>query len=81
MSYKFQSDLYLEDNISKYPAIELLCKLGYTYISREECLKQRGDSGKVILKDILRNKLNELNQFSYDKLKLKISFPYSKLQF
>ena len=26
MSYKSQSDLYLEDNISKYPAIELLCK-------------------------------------------------------
>ncbi len=24
MSYRMQSDLYLEDNISKYPAIELL---------------------------------------------------------
>ena len=31
MGYRHQSDLYLEDNISKYPAIELLCKLGYTY--------------------------------------------------
>ena len=32
MSYKNQSDLYLEDNISKYPAIDLLCKMGYKYI-------------------------------------------------
>lgn len=73
MSYKFQSDLYLEDNISKYPAIELLCKLGYTYISREDCLNQRGDSGKVILRDILRNKLNELNQFSFGGIQYKFT--------
>ena len=68
-----QSDLYLEDNVSKYPAIELLQKLGYTYISREECLRQRGDSGKVILRDILRNKLNELNQFSFGGIQYKFT--------
>ncbi len=68
-----QSDLYLEDNVSKYPAIELLQKLGYAYISREECLKQRGDSGKVILRDILRNKLNELNQFSFGGIQYKFT--------
>lgn len=68
-----QSELYLEDNISKYPAIELLQKLGYTYISREECLRQRGDSGKVILRDILRNKLNELNQFSFGGIQYKFT--------
>ena len=32
MSYLNQSDLYLEDNISKYPAIELLCKMGYKLV-------------------------------------------------
>ena len=68
-----QSELYLEDNVSKYPAIELLQKLGYTYISREECLRQRGDSGKVVLKDILRNKLNELNQFSFGGIQYKFT--------
>ena len=41
MSYRSQSDLYLEDNISKYPAIELLCKMVYTYISPEDCIAQR----------------------------------------
>lgn len=65
MSYLNQSDLYLEDNISKYPAIELLCRLGYTYISPEECLRQRVDSTKVLLKDILRRQLNLINQFEF----------------
>lgn len=65
MSYKQQSDLYLEDNISKYPAIELLCKLGYTYISPEDCIAQRGGFYGVILKDILRVQLNKINQFSF----------------
>ena len=64
MSYKSQSDLYLEDNISKYPAIELLCKLGYQYISPEECVAQRGGLYDVILKDILRAQLHKLNQFT-----------------
>lgn len=65
MSYKTQSDLYLEDNISKYPAIELLEKLGYTYISPEDCLKQRGSLYDVLLKDILRKQLHTINQFEY----------------
>lgn len=65
MSYKSQSDLYLEDNISKYPAIDLLCKMGYQYISPEECVKQRGSLYNVILKDILREKLHSLNKYEY----------------
>ena len=55
MSYKSQSDLYLEDNISKYPAIELLCKLGYQYISPDECVAQRGGLYDVILKYLLHS--------------------------
>ena len=65
MSYKSQSDLYLEDNVSKYPAIELLCRLGYQYISPDECTAQRGGNSDVILKDILRSQLQRLNQFTY----------------
>lgn len=65
MSYKNQSDLYSENNISKNPAIELLEKLGYTYISPEDCLKQRGSLHDVLLKDILRKQLHSINQFEY----------------
>ena len=43
-------DAYLEDNISKNPAIELLKKLGYTYISPKECEKQRNGLYNVILR-------------------------------
>ncbi len=73
MSYKMQSDLYLEDNISKYPAIELLCKLGYQYISTEDCIEQRGGYYSVILKDILRTQLNKINQFTYGGITYKFT--------
>lgn len=65
MSYKNQSDLYLEDNISKYPAIDLLCKMGYQYISPEDCIFQRGNLYNVILKSVLREKLHSLNKYEY----------------
>lgn len=73
MSYKNQSDLYLEDNISKYPAIELLCKLGFTYISPEDCMVQRGTLYDVLLKDILRKQLNAINQFEYGGITYKFT--------
>ena len=44
----------LEDNASKYPAIEVLAKLGYTYISPEEAAQERGTQYNVLLKDVLR---------------------------
>lgn len=58
-------DLYLEDNISKKPAIELLQEMGYTYISPEDCIKQRGSKYDVLLKDILRGQLRRLNRYAY----------------
>ena len=65
MSFINQSDLMLEDNASKYPAIELLCKLGFTYISPEEAVAERGSLYNVLLKDILRKQLQKINQFEY----------------
>lgn len=59
------SELYLEDNISKYPAIELLKQLGYTYISPDDCMLQRGSNYNVLLKGILRNQLRKLNRFEF----------------
>ena len=95
MIYKSQSDLYLEDNISKYPAIELLCKLGYQYISPEECVAQRGGLYDVILKDVLRAQLHKLinqltsqmqemfiigfNKITSSKLLNRTTLPYSIL--
>lgn len=58
-------DLYLEKNISQLPAIELLRSMGYTYISPEDCEKQRGSRYHVLLKDILRGQLRRLNRYHY----------------
>ena len=73
MSFTNQSDLMLEDNVSKYPAIELLCKLGYTYISPEEALAERGTRYNVLLKDILRKQLQKINQFEFNDVAYKFS--------
>lgn len=61
----YQSDIYLEDNISKRPALEILGKLGYSYISPDDCTVQRGGHFGVLLKDILREQLKKINAFSY----------------
>ena len=56
---------YLEVNASQKPAIELLRSMGYTYISPEDCAKQRGSRYHVLLKDILRGQLRRLNRYAY----------------
>lgn len=51
-----------EDLAIQKPCIEFLKKLGYIYISRDEALKLREDNlSNILLKDILKNKLKELN--------------------
>lgn len=68
-------DLYLEDNISKKPAIELLQAMGYIYISPEDCIKQRGSKYDVLLKDILRGQLRCLNRYAYAGTENEFSAP------
>lgn len=68
-------DLYLEDNISKKPAIELLQAMGYIYISPEDCIKQRGSKYDVLLKDILRGQLRRLNRYAYAGAENEFSAP------
>ncbi|SHJ48001.1 type I restriction endonuclease subunit R [Tepidibacter formicigenes] len=58
---------YDERNISQIPAIQLLKGLGYKYIESEKAEKLRGNLYNVILKDILKEKLNELNSYEYKK--------------
>lgn len=60
-----EQSAYLEVNASQKPAIALLQSMGYTYISPEDCEKQRGSRYHVLLKDILRGQLRRLNRYSY----------------
>ncbi len=60
------SSSMLEKNISQEPAIKLFEKLGFTYISPEECIEQRKGTYGCILQDILKKQLKEINQYEYN---------------
>lgn len=60
-----EKDLFSEFNISQKPALDLLQKMGYIYISVDECKLQRGSLYNVLLKDILREQLKKLNKINY----------------
>ena len=53
---------FKEDHISQIPALQLLQKLGYKYLSPAEAEKLRGGkTSNVLLEDILRQQLKEIN--------------------
>lgn len=53
---------FKENEISQKPALELLQRLGYHYISPEEALAMRGGkTSNVLLEEVLRRQLRELN--------------------
>lgn len=53
---------FKEDHISQIPALQLLQKLGYKYLSQTEAEKLRGGkTSNVLLDDILRRQLKEIN--------------------
>lgn len=53
---------FSENDISKEPALALLRKLGYRYLSPEEALRMRGGkTTNVLLEEVLRRQLRELN--------------------
>lgn len=63
-----------EMSTSQRPAIEVLQKLGYKYISEEENKNLRNNIlTDVIFKDILAKKLNEINGYEYKGKKYKFS--------
>jgi len=56
------SPSFKEDHISQIPALQMLMKLGYSYLSPDEALQLRGNkTTNVILEDILRKQLKEIN--------------------
>ena len=53
---------FKENDISQAPALELLQKMGYQYLSPEEALELRGGkTSNVLLEEVLRRQLRELN--------------------
>ncbi|AXI38299.1 DEAD/DEAH box helicase [Bacillaceae bacterium ZC4] len=56
---------YDERYISQVPAIEVLQKLGYQYLSPEEAEEMRGNLHHVLLTTVLEEKLKELNSYEY----------------
>lgn len=61
-----QSSTMLEKNISQNPALELFKKLGYEYISPEDCVLQRKGTYGCILQDILKEQLKKINSYEYN---------------
>ena len=53
---------FKENDISQRPALELLAKMGYQYLSPEETMEMRdGKTSNVLLEEVLRQQLRELN--------------------
>ena len=52
---------FKEDHISQIPALQMLCKLGYVYLSPEEtCLARNQKTSNVLLEKILENQLRTM---------------------
>lgn len=57
---------FIEDHISQIPALQLLMKLGYRYLTPEEALEARGNrSSNVLLETILKKQLQAINKIEY----------------
>ncbi|MFN8864985.1 MAG: type I restriction endonuclease subunit R [Flavobacteriales bacterium] len=53
---------FKEDHISQIPALQMLVNMGYTYLSPAEADRMRGGkSTNVLLEDVLRRQLREIN--------------------
>ena len=64
---------FIEDHISQIPALQLLQKLGYTYLSQEEALQLRGNkTSNALLEDVLRKQLREINSIKVSSSKTAI---------
>lgn len=65
---------YIEDQISQLPALQMLIKTGYTYLSPEEALSLREDrKSNVLLHDILKSQLQKINSIAYKGLQHEFS--------
>src|SRR5690242_19237568 len=57
---------FIEDHISQIPALQLLMKLGYKYLTPQEALEARGNRySNVLLETILKKQLQQINKIEY----------------
>ncbi|RZK62041.1 MAG: type I restriction endonuclease subunit R [Pedobacter sp.] len=57
---------YIEDHISQIPALQLLIKMGYQYLSPDEALSLRGGrTSNVLLETVLKKQLEKINSIQY----------------
>ena len=64
---------FKEDHISQIPALQVLQNLGYTYLTPDEALAYRGNkTTNVILEDILRKQLKEINSIRVSSTKTSV---------
>ena len=64
---------FKEDHISQIPALQMLANLGYTYLSPAEADRQRGGkTTNVLLEDVLRKQLKEINSIRVSATKTSI---------
>ena len=58
--------LMKEDHTSQIPALELLIKMGYEYLTPEQALIERSEkTSGVILEEILEKQLRKINNIQY----------------
>ncbi|MEZ5036313.1 MAG: HsdR family type I site-specific deoxyribonuclease [Chitinophagales bacterium] len=64
---------FKEDHISQIPALQMLVNLGYTYLNPAEADRQRGGkTTNVLLEDVLRKQLKEINSIRVSASKTSI---------
>ena len=57
---------FKEDHISQIPALQLLQRLGWTYVTPEQALALRGERpGRVILNAVLEEQLRKMNRIQF----------------
>ena len=64
---------FTERKISQAPAIDVLKKLGYIYLSPMQTSNYRGNLYNVLLKPVIKEKLIELNSYAYKGKEYKFS--------
>ena len=66
---------FKEEHISQIPALQLLIKMGYKYLTPQAALEARSNrSSNVLLESILKKQLLQINKIEENLLSYKILF-------
>jgi type I restriction enzyme R subunit len=57
---------YIEDHISQIPALQMLIKMGYSYLTPDEAMELRSNrTSNVLLEPVLKQQLEKINSIQY----------------